>query len=126
MQITPNLISTDHNGDSRVVNLPAKFQLDRTRNDHWSELLIPTGRSFPESTFLSLFSSGQSSSLSLSLSHVLSLSNSISRALSPSCACECRWGEERETKGEEKMKKGGEMGVVSWDEGRKRKEENKW
>jgi hypothetical protein len=37
-------ISTDHNKDLYVMDAPAKLQLNRTTNDHSSELLIKDRR----------------------------------------------------------------------------------
>jgi hypothetical protein len=61
MQSAQNPISTVHNEESRVMNILAKFQLNRTTNARCSEQLIKTGQKIPETRFSFSLSGGSSS-----------------------------------------------------------------
>ena len=59
------------------MNLSAKFQLDQTTNDHWSESLMPTRQSFQKPIFFFFFFFFLTAQFSLSLSHALCLGLSL-------------------------------------------------
>ena len=78
---------------------------------------------FQKPIFSSSSSPWPAAPLSLSVT-ILSVSHTLSLSQSLTCVSGCRWGEGRETTGEEKMKEEKESGVVRWGVG-KRKEKGK-